>query len=371
MSTPPGQFAAVGPGSGDVAYRMQGLRHGPVEISLDEAVSLRTLLRLWVQAAVAAFVVWAFFLFLALFVVLFAGADGYDPTIGGGFLAFLIFWVVLLASRVEEPITEWKALIEDRYATADSVYAAVYGTLRRRGVPVDATAVRIRSDLLASEAINNRLVITDGAYQINITIFPYGSGLYLGWTMRRTRRGVILIGHFLRDLAAGMTGRTPAITELLQVERVRAMREAVHAAVREGADVAIQGVSVPLAATFGGEVPVHDFRTATAPPPGAPGAPGVPGVPGAPGAPGVPGVPGAPGVPPEFAYQQQAAYQPPPPPGPVPPPAAPAPAAPVPAAAAPAPSAPAPASSEQAAPGSAAPNTAPPSPGAPVSGPPA
>lgn len=258
---------ALGPGNGDVAYRMQGLRHHPVELGLDESVPVWTLARLWLSAAVPALVVWAGFAFLALFVYAVAEPSVFDQNTPGdevfaigSLLSFIVFWIVLLSARVDESVAEWKTLIEERWQSADSAYAAIYGTLRRRGIPVEADAVRVRSDLLPPEAVNNRLMISDRNYQVFISIFPYGSSLYLGWTMSRGRRGVTLLGHFLRDLAGGMSGRDASIDRMLRTERVRALREAVHSAVREGADVAAQGVLVPAGTVFGAEVPLRDLR---------------------------------------------------------------------------------------------------------------
>lgn len=263
---------ALGPGHGDVAYRMQGLRHTPSELGLDESVPVWTLARLWLSAAVPALVVWAIFGFLAVFVFAVAEPSVFDQTTPGdevfaigSLLSFIIFWVVLLSARVEEPAGEWRTLLEERWQGADSAYAVIYGTLRRRGIPVEADAVRVRSDLLPPEVVNNRLLITDREYRIYISVFPYGSGLYLGWTMSRGRRGATLLGHFVRDLIGGISGRPGTIDRMLRAERVRALREAVHSAVREGADVATEGVVVPIGSTFGAEVPVHDLRMRSAP----------------------------------------------------------------------------------------------------------
>ncbi|MFI1996586.1 adhesin [Actinoplanes sp. NPDC020271] len=271
----------LGPGHGDIPYRMQGLRHQPVELGLDESVPVRTLARLWLSAAVPALVVWAVFGFLALFVLAVSdrgptsdGTPGGEVFAIGSLLSFLVFGTVSLSARVDESLAEWRTLIEDRRQSTDSAYAAIYGALRRRGIPVEADAVRVRSDLLPPEAINNRLMISDRNYQIFISVFPYGSSLYLGWTMSRGRRGATLLGHFLRDLAGGMSGRSGSVERMLRAERVRALREAVHAAVREGADVAAQGVLVPAGQVFGGEVPLRDLRAHApagyAPPPVVP-----------------------------------------------------------------------------------------------------
>jgi len=275
----------------DIAYRMQTLRYRPVEIGLDEGVPLATLVRLFVWAFVASFLVSA--VFFALFAVVYAFSDTSDVDSGrpgsglllaGSMLSFLVFWLVLLAARVDEPIAEWKTLIEDRFAAADSTYAAVYGTLRGRGIPVEVAAERVRSEVLGREVVNNRLVITERSYTVFVTVFPYGTSLYTGWTMSRRRRGATILGHFLADLAGGLAGRSGSVDQMLRTERVRAMREAVHAAVREGAETAVKGVEVPLTAAFGQDLPVYDLGapTGTAPHP-APPAPTTPSGPSGPG----------------------------------------------------------------------------------------
>jgi uncharacterized protein YbjQ (UPF0145 family) len=271
---------------GDIAYRMQTLRYRPVEIGLDEGVPLTTLVRLFVWALVTSFLVSVVFFVLFAIVYVFSDTGPFDTglpgsglLLAGSVLSFVAFWLVLLGARIDEPIAEWKTLIEDRFAAADSTYAAVYGTLRGRGIPVEAAAERVRSDVLGREVVNNRLVITERSYSVFVTVFPYGTSLYTGWTMWRRRRGVTILGHFLKDLAGGFAGRAGAVNQMLRTERVRAMREAVHAAVREGAEAAVRGVDVPLTAAFGQDLPVYDLgapadRPPASPAPSGPGGPG-------------------------------------------------------------------------------------------------
>jgi len=271
----------------DTAYRMQTLRYRPVEVGLDEGVPLTTLVRLFVSAIVASFLVSIVFFVLFAIVYAFSDTSSFDTSLpGSGFLlagtvfSFIAFWLVLLGARVDEPIAEWKTLIEDRFAAADSTYAAIYGTLRGRGIPVEAAAERVRSDVLGREVVNNRLVITERAYTIFVTVFPNGTSLYTGWTMWRRRRGATILGHFLKDLVGGFAGRAGAGNQMLRTERVRAMREAVHAAVREGAEAAVQRIEVPLTAAFGQELPVYDLTAPSgqpAPPSTPPSAPAGPG----------------------------------------------------------------------------------------------
>ena len=272
-------WAAAGPGGGDTAYRTQSLKYTPIELGLDESVPFQVLLRLWLSAVVVSWIVFIVFVLLWLFT---GGASSSStdtfgnstrPNIGllsvGALVSFLVFWVVLLFSRVPEPIAEWKVLLEGKSAAAEHAYAAIYGSLARRRIPVNAQPSRVRSDVLAPEVVNNRLIISDRGYQAYATVFAYGTSLYVGWTMWRNRLGAQLIWTFIKDLIGGMLGRTGVINQMLRTEKVRAMREAVHSAVREGVEVAIQGVEVSITSTFGYEIPIQDL-TVPAPSPSAP-----------------------------------------------------------------------------------------------------
>ncbi len=284
MNMPTGQagWSAAGPAGGDVAYRTQSLKFVPVETGLDESVSLRTLFTLWARAAIISFTVWFVFLVswligtLVLASKLIPGPGSDGPSVPflllmiGQILAFVLFWFVLLFSQIQEPIAEWRTLLGDKAPAAASCYATVYGSLTRRRIPVDAAATRVRSDVLSPDVVNNRLTVTDRSYIAHVSVFPYGSSLYVGWSMFRARRGYLLVGHFLKDLLGSLLGRTGLVDQMLRTEKVRAMREALHSAVREGVEVAVHGVEVPIATTFGRDIPVQGPDTAVS----APAAPG-------------------------------------------------------------------------------------------------
>lgn len=78
-----------------------------------------------------------------------------------------------------------------------------------------------------------------------MTVFGYGTSLYLGWMMWRSRRGATLVGRFIVDLLIGITGRQDPVELMLRTERPRAMREAIHAVCREGLHVAVEGAPTP------------------------------------------------------------------------------------------------------------------------------
>ena len=92
-----------------------------------------------------------------------------------------------------------------------------------------------------------------------MSVFAYGTSLYIGWTMWRKRRAFVLIGVFLKDVFGSLLGRSDDIAQMLRTETVRAMREAVHSAVREGAETAMRGIEVPMVSTFGVEPPILDL----------------------------------------------------------------------------------------------------------------
>ncbi|MEU8550433.1 hypothetical protein [Streptomyces roseoverticillatus] len=276
----PGGWAASESAGPNGSYRNQTLKYQQIELSFDESVSLRTVISLWATAAVTATVVW---LICGLFGLLTNDFDFEEAGTAfsvGGILSFIIFWLVLLGISLTEPVSEWRTLLEDKAQASPSAYAAIYGALSRRRIPVTAVPSRIRSDVFQPEVVSNRLVVSSGRYVTYVSVFEYGTSLYLGWTMWRIRSGAAIIGTYFKDLIGGFKGRTGDVNQMLRTERPRAMREAVHSAVREGVEIAVQGIEVPIASTFGQDLPIM-----TAPGQGPAGPPAPPAPPVMPAAP--------------------------------------------------------------------------------------
>jgi hypothetical protein len=234
-------------GDGNAAYLDKTLRHRGIELSLDDRVSARDIFQLFLYALAASILTYLPFLVLA---VLFGLASGS----GEAFVAFytigsiasiVVFWFVLLGIKTPEPISEWRVLLDGRTEQADSVYSKIAGTLMVRGIPLRLDRRRIRTGL-GRRQVSNRLVLTEGTYTAYISVFTYGSSLYLGWMMWRSRRGAALIWQFATDLVMGILGRGDTELIMLRTEQPRAMREAVHAACREGLVVAIDQTPVPV-----------------------------------------------------------------------------------------------------------------------------
>jgi hypothetical protein len=271
------------PADGNAAYLDKTLRHIPVELGMAEGVGWRTLFAMWLRAFVASAVVGSFFFVLAAIISIAsvgasassgygssaAGAGaGFVVAVIGGFVSFFVFWFVLLLTKVTEPIAEWRVLLADRADRADSAYSHIFGVLWRRQFPVRWRVRRIHS---ASASISNRLVVFHGPYTAYVSVFAYGTSLYLGWTMWRARRGTALVAQFFADLVHSMAGHYDIEREMMRTEPVRAMREAVHAACREGLLCAAEGQWVPAEYGFPqGLPPLEESGFAEAPVPAVP-----------------------------------------------------------------------------------------------------
>ncbi|MEU3245978.1 MULTISPECIES: hypothetical protein [unclassified Streptomyces] len=256
-------------GDANAAYLDKNLKHMPVEATLDDSVGFRLLLTLFVYAALASVLTFLPLFFFGL-VLLVAGS-------GGGFAAMAVlayiasgiaFWVTLLGVRLVEPIAEWRVLLADRSGSLESAYVSIAGTLARRHIPVDR-AERVIATGLGRDQVRSRLVLSEGKCQAYVSVFSYGTSLYLGWQMWRSRRGYVLIGGFVSDLIASIMGRLSPERIMMRTDGVRAMREAVHAACREGLATAVDQVVVPVTYAFPqGLPPVQADHAKSAPTPG-------------------------------------------------------------------------------------------------------
>ena len=219
---------SVGPSpfDADTVYLQKTLRHEPMELALDDSVSLRTLGIMLARAYLA----WAIvFIVLGIF-------GGFQAAHGGGptllYVAFVasivVFWIVLLGSKVTEPIGEWRALLADRAGHSDSYYRMITAVLERRELPITP---RLRSIKLSTRGgpVKHTMVLSENEYQAYVTVFPYGTSLYVGWQMWRRRSGAQLVRRALIDRVTAAN----LVTAMLRTDRARAVREAVHLACRE------------------------------------------------------------------------------------------------------------------------------------------
>jgi hypothetical protein len=217
------------PFDADSVYLQMTLRHEPMELALDDSVSLRMLGIVLLRAFVAWFI---FVIVAAVFGAYKAthggSASGEAALIVGLLVSVIVFWVVLLRAKVSEPIGEWRTLLADRAGQSGSYYRMMVAVLERRELPITP---RLRSIQLTTRGrpVKHTIVLSENQYRAYVTVFPYGTSLYVGWQMWRRRSGAQLIKRALVDhlTAANL------VTAMLRTDRARALREAVHLACRE------------------------------------------------------------------------------------------------------------------------------------------
>ena len=228
---------------GDTSYLAQVLRHEPVELSLDDSVRLGIVLVAYFRAAI-----------LSILAGLVTGivTEIAASSIPFPLLSLVVIGVYLLVffrSKLNEPIAEWKVLLAGRAHAADSVYSTISGVIRDRRLPVRVKPRRMVNDL-ATRTVANRLIIVDGTYTVFVSVFPFGTSLYLSWSMWRRRSGWQLATRWFTDIIGSLFGTTDIVRVMLRTDRPRAVREAVHSASREGLKVAVNGTVVPVSFGF-------------------------------------------------------------------------------------------------------------------------
>lgn len=210
----------------DTVYLQQTLRHEPMELGLDDSVSLRTLGILLVRGYLTSLLV--FIVFLIIFGL--AAINSHSPgllslPVLAGIVTFLI---VVLGSKVTEPIGEWRTLLPNRAGQAESYYRVIAAVLRRRDLPIIPQLRRVQLNT-PGRPVKHAMVLSEDSYQTYVTVFAYGTSLYVGWQMWRRRSGGQLIRRALVDRVTAAN----LVTSMLRTDRARAVREAVHLACRE------------------------------------------------------------------------------------------------------------------------------------------
>lgn len=264
-------------GDGDATYLEKTLRHTPTDLLLDDSVSADVIRAVWRRSVRSAVGTLIFFLVLWL---LNGGLGSVGP--GGssrdgdsgafliiGFVAalvvFALCWILFLTGEKQEAISEWCTLLAGRAAAADSVYSHIAGRLRDRQLPIHNYLVKRTRTGFGSTG--NRLVLVDGYHYVYVSVFGYGTSLYLGWTMWRVRKGSALLQQYFGN--SYREGSDP-IGRILDLERLRAMREAVHATCREALHTAVRDVNVSEGYGFpSGMPPIEGLPYGSAPQPGS------------------------------------------------------------------------------------------------------
>jgi len=168
------------------------------------------------------------------------------------FLVTAVCWVIAWFRSVPIRNSEWVMYLDDKGPAAPAVFAHVVGAFQRRQTPADA--VRVKRVQLPGGGVRDMLEVRYGVFVGYVSAYAFGNDLHVGWVyywrLSLVRLFVLEIGNLLN----GLRGRQTEVHVLARYEPAKTMREALHAAAREGVDVA--GSGVPSMMAMPADVPV-------------------------------------------------------------------------------------------------------------------
>lgn len=260
-----GRWAAAGAVSPNEVYiggRLSYLRAGEVEKQFIDNVSGAQVTGLLSRSFVMAVMVGAFFAGLSY---LFSEHwyEGLESASTIGPLTAFITFTMMLSFPEYELLSEWQLVLDGKAKVADSAYAVIFRVLRHeRDIPAK---IQTRRKVTGPpvRGLRNFLFVSLGKYRMQISVFAFGSDLYLGWTLWRCQKPISVVLRWLVSLFRG----NPEFSGLIDVEPVKALRESVHNAVRQGIEAAAAELDVSIVATFGCEIPIEECRTPWVPGP--------------------------------------------------------------------------------------------------------
>ncbi|TCP54149.1 hypothetical protein EV191_103190 [Tamaricihabitans halophyticus] len=171
-------------------------------------------------------------------------------------IAAPVAWVCLaLLVPKTEALGDWQSSLADRAGSADTVFGVTYRSLLdHHAVPATVQARRVRTGPPVP-GVHNVLYTRIGTYHVLILACAFGNDLYAGWTLWRRQVPLLVVARGLRTLLRA----DRQLGGLVEMAPVKALRAAVHDAVRQG--IAVAAVEeVPMSQTFGHDVDTVDVR---------------------------------------------------------------------------------------------------------------
>jgi hypothetical protein len=184
------------------------------------------------------------FLITVAWVIFTLIAHGLGAVLG---IVLGLAWFVLMACvfwmrRVPGQLSEWKFQVDGGAPAVAQVFDHIAWSLHRRATPADT--VQLRRFQVPGQGTRDLLEIRQGIFYGLISCFPSGNDLYLGWTLWLYLSAARFLGLWIQRFFWELRFRGHAVYLSLQYDRAKALREALHGAVREGAEVAA-GHAVP------------------------------------------------------------------------------------------------------------------------------
>jgi hypothetical protein len=132
-------------------------------------------------------------------------------------------------------VSEWKFSVDGKAAAEKSAFEHITWSFQRRETPVQSVGVR---RITQSGVSRDYLEVRSGIFFGYVSCFAYGNDLFISWTFWMNFSPVRYFLMWLRRLWHLFTMRGSELYVTLSYEPMRAMREAIHSACREGIDVA-------------------------------------------------------------------------------------------------------------------------------------
>jgi hypothetical protein len=183
---------------------------------------------------------------------------------------WLLCFVVAGMVRERQWASQWQYVLDDQAPAAEAAYGCIVETIQRRQLPVATSHRAIRSDLGGDTRWY--LVLRFREYSAYVGVFSFGTSLYMSWSMWREEW---TLGVFWRCFIETVSGSSH-VQQIIRADPARAMRDAVHNAVREGLEAATTGQGPSIHDALRGNFPILEPapgekgpEVASAPPPGA------------------------------------------------------------------------------------------------------
>lgn len=212
-------------------YHAETRRHREPDVLVDDVVTWRMLSPHLIRALL--FLV-APTVLLLIWLLLDYLASTSSPSITGRLImnvVAVVTAVLYLAgiasffAPAKEPIAEYSRLLEGRAGAARGAYQWVSRAATARRTPAEVTPSTVAGVPV--------LLFRQRSERAMLLVQPYGTDLYVGWTMWRSRSSATMLVHFLRD-TFGRFAVLPVFSSELRAASTRAMRESVHSLAREG-----------------------------------------------------------------------------------------------------------------------------------------
>ena len=162
---------------------------------------------------------------------------GLAPVTGLWLVVLLVFAAAFLVIPIPVQVSEWKFMVDGKAPARPVVFEHVTHAFRRRNTPVDSLGVRRLS--VPGGVTRDYLEVRQGDFTGMISCFEEGNDLYVGWTLWLQMRPYRWFLLRIERVWLEVTQKASEMYVTLRYESVKAMREALHNAAREGVDVAV------------------------------------------------------------------------------------------------------------------------------------